>query len=165
VQNVNILRATQLLTPSLGAAKAGHIAILLYVFHNVLYAVTAFPLGALGDRTSKRLLLAVAYLIAAAMGVGWIFAVPSTGYLALLFALGGIFIAMEDALEAVIAADLLPEELRGTGYGVLATINGVGDFLASIVVGALWAHFLPVAGFAYAAVLGVAGSMVLLWLK
>ena len=157
-----ILRAMQMLAPSLGTAKAGHVAILLYVFHNVLYAVTAFPLGALGDRVSKRILLAVAYLISAAMGVGLVFPLTSFGYLALLFALGGIFIAMEDALEAAIAAELLPPKLRGTGYGVLATVNGVGDFVSSIVVGALWVHLSPAAGFGYAAVLSVVGSVILL---
>jgi len=155
------LRAAQMLTPGMGAARAGQIAISLYVLHNVLYAGMSFPIGALADRIGKRGLLAVGYGIAALMGIGWIVAVPSVWLLGLLFALGGTFIAAEDALESALAADLLPEVVRGTGYGVLATVNGLGDFLSSIVVGALWTAINPAAGFAYATVLFVVGAIVI----
>ncbi len=154
------LRATQMLTPGLGAAQAGQIAIGLYVFHNILYAGMSYPVGALADRFGKRGLLAIGYLIAAIMGLGWIFAFPQALYLSLLFALGGTFIAVEDALESAVAADLLPVEMRGTGYGVLATVNGLGDFVSSIVVGLLWTAVNPAAGFLYAAVLSVIGAAV-----
>jgi len=155
------LRAAQMLTPTMGAVQAGQVAIALYTLHNVLYAGMSFPIGALADRIGKRGLLAVGYGIAALMGIGWIVAVPSVWMLGLLFALGGTFIAAEDALEGALAADLLPEDVRGTGYGVLATVNGVGDFLSSIVVGALWTAINPAAGFAYATVLFVVGAIVI----
>jgi len=155
------LRAAQMLTPGMGAVQAGQVAIALYVLHNVLYAGMSFPIGALADRIGKRGLLALGYGVAALMGIGWIVAVPSVWMLGLLFALGGTFIAAEDALEGALAADLLPEEVRGTGYGVLATVNGLGDFLSSIVVGALWTAVNPAAGFAYATVLFVIGAVVI----
>ena len=155
------LRAAQMLTPEMGAARAGQIALALYVLHNVLYAGMSFPIGALADRIGKRGLLAVGYGVAALMGIGWIVAVPSVWMLGLLFALGGTFIAAEDALEGVLAADLLPEDVRGTGYGVLATVNGLGDFLSSVVVGALWTAVNPAAGFAYATALFFIGAIVI----
>jgi len=155
------LRAAQMLTPEMGAARAGQITLALYVLHNVLYAGMSFPIGALADRIGKRGLLAVGYGVAALMGIGWIVAVPSVWMLGLLFALGGTFIAAEDALEGVLAADLLPEDVRGTGYGVLATVNGLGDFLSSVVVGALWTAVNPAAGFAYATALFFIGAIVI----
>ncbi len=155
------LRAAEMLTPTLGAATAGQTAILLYVIHNVLYAGMAFPIGALADRVGKRGLLAAGYGVAALMSIGWIVAVPSVWYLAILFALGGTFIAAEDALEGAIAADLLPEDVRGTGYGVLATVNGLGDFMSSIIVGLLWTAFVPAVGFAYTAILSLLGAIVI----
>lgn len=155
------LRAAEMLTPTLGTAAAGQTAILLYVIHNMFYAGMAFPIGALADRIGKRGLLATGYGLAAVMGVGWIIAVPSVWYLGLLFALGGTFIAAEDALEGALAADLLPEDIRGTGYGVLATVNGLGDFVSSIVVGLLWTAFAPAVGFAYGAILSVLGAIVI----
>lgn len=152
------LRAAQMLTPSMGATLAGRTAIALYVVHNVFYAAMSYPIGALADRIGKRGLLALGYGTAALMGVGWIVAVPSTWYLGVLFALGGTFIAAEDTLEGALAGDLLPADVRGTGYGMLATVNGLGDFLSSVIVGALWTAVSPAAGFAYATVLFVAGA-------
>jgi len=149
------LRAAQMLTPSLGAAQAGQVAIALYATHNVFYAGMAYPVGWLSDRIGKRGLLAL----------GWIFAPPSPLLLGALFALGGTFIATEDTLEGALAADLLPAERRGTGYGVLATVNGAGDFVSSVVVGALWTAASPAAGFAYAGVLFVAGALVIFRLR
>jgi MFS family permease len=159
------LRAAQMLTPSLGAMQAGQIAIGLYAVHNVFYAGMSFPIGALADRIGKRDLLAAGYALAAVMGIGWIITGVSVPALGILFALGGTFIAAEDALEGALAADLLPEAVRGTGYGVLATVNGLGDFLSSIVVGFLWTAFNPAIGFAYAAVLFVAGAVILWRIK
>jgi len=155
------LRAFQLLTPALGVVQAGRTAIILYALHNVLYAGMSYPIGALADRLGKRGLLASGYLLAALMGLGWILSTSSVWSLAILFALGGTFIAAEDALEGALAADLLPEAVRGTGYGVLATVNGLGDFLSSIIVGLLWTAFNPAVGFAYATVLFLAGAVVI----
>ena len=159
------LRAAEILTPTMGATAAGLTAILLYVVHNILYAAMSFPIGALADKVGKRGLLAAGYALATVMAIGWIVAVPSVWYLGLLFALGGVFIAAEDTLEGAIAADLLPEEVRGTGYGVLATINGLGDLVSSIMVGFLWTSFAPGVGFGYSAILFVAGALVILKMK
>lgn len=52
-----ILRATQILTPVYGAAKAGSLAVSLYVSHNIFYALWAYPVGALSDKLGRRELL------------------------------------------------------------------------------------------------------------
>jgi hypothetical protein len=54
------------------------------------------------------------------------------------------------------------KEHHGMGFGVLATVNGVGDFLSSIVVGVLWTTCSPAVAFGYSTVLFAAGA-VLLW--
>jgi hypothetical protein len=64
-------------------------------------------------------------------------------------------------MERTVAADLLPENLRGTGYGTLATINGIGDFASSSIVGLLWSAVSPLIGFGYGAVLCMTGAIVL----
>ena len=64
--------------------------------------------------------------------------------------------------HGALAADLLPPELRGIGYGVLGTVNGLGDLFSSIIVGLLWTHVTSAAGFGYAAVLGLAGALLIL---
>jgi len=156
-----ILRAVELLTPQLGAALAGTVSVALYVLHNVVYAGMSYPVGALGDRVNKRTLLAMGYLLAALMGVALMLPLSSVGYLAFIFALGGFYIAVEDTLERALAAELLPEHIRSTGFGTLAAVNGLGDLLSSLIVGLLWTAFSPAVGFGYAALLSALGALIL----
>jgi MFS family permease len=156
-----ILMAAQVLKPVFGAVAANATAILLYVFHNIFYAGLSFPFGYLGDKMAKRKILSFGYLLSAVMCVGFIFIVPKFWYLSILFIIGGTFIASEDVLEGAIAGELLPENLKGTGYGALATVNGIGDFVSSIIVGLLWTHVSPAAGFLYAGILSISGAFII----
>ena len=168
-----ILRAVQLLTPSHGAARAATLAVGLYTVHNVVYASVSFPAGALGDRIrsggGRRRMLAAGYLLAGVMCAGFI-AAPQTSIsnlteLAALFVLGGMCVGIQDTLEKAVAAELLPAEIRATGYGVLATVNGIGDLISSMAVGFLWSAVSPSIGFAYAGVLMAAGGAAMLLLR
>jgi hypothetical protein len=69
--------------------------------------------------------------------------------------------APADALEGAPAAELLPAETRGLGYGMLGTVNGVGDLFSSIIVGVLLAQVSVTAGLVYAAVLSLAGAVLI----
>lgn len=159
-----ILRATQILQPQLDE-MAGQWAIGLYLVHNFIYAGFSTPVGALGDWFGKVKVLAMGYLVAVLMNVAFLFKPGHLLILGLLFALGGLFIAVEDSLERAVAADLLPEHLRATGFGTLAAVNGIGDLISSSIVGFLWAKFSPEAGFGYAAILSFLGAIVLIKLN
>lgn len=154
-----ILFATQKLTPVLGAGKAAGIAVALYVMHNVFYAGFSFVAGWLGDRFAKNLLLAVGYTLAGVMALAIVVLPPTVWMLALVFLLGGIYIALEETLEDSMCAELVEKAHHGMAFGVLATVNGVGDFISSIVVGALWTLFGTPVAFGYSAVLFFAGAL------
>ena len=155
-----ILRATQILTPQWGVARAAAISVGLYTFHNFVDAAVSYPAGALGDRIGKRGLLATGYMVGAVSYGGFIFAQPNIPSLAVLFGLAGIHHAFEQSLEKSLAAELISGEVRGTGFGVLATANGIGDLVSSVVVGTLWSVVNPAAGFLYAAVFAVVGAAI-----
>lgn len=159
-----ILRAATVLAQRGGLANAATLAVLLYAIHNACYAAACFPAGALGDRRSKRPLLVASYLLAAGTFAGFLFAPERFAGFAVLFALAGVSVAAHETLEKSLGAELLPAERRGTGFGLLATATGVGDFVSSIAVGALWSAVSPAAGFAYAAVFCAAGAFLLLFL-
>jgi MFS family permease len=159
-----ILRATQILFGA-GYANPVQLGVTLYIIHNIVYAVASYPAGALGDKIGKRRLLALGYGLSALMCVGFVFVPSNFLFLVILFMLGGMFIAIEDSLERALAADMLPQEIRGTGFGVLAAVNGVGDFVSSIMVGFLWASFSPAGGFLYAGALSLVGMTLMLRLK
>lgn len=157
-----ILRAVALLTPGYGSVAAGQMAIGLYIFHNVVYAAASYPAGWLGDRYNKRKLLALGYALFALMCAGFLIANGSLLVLIGLFALAGLYVALVDCMERALAADLLPSDKRGTGYGALATVNSFGDLTASIAVGLLWTHVSIASGFLYSAALTMLGAVALL---
>lgn len=154
-----ILLATQKMTPLFGAPKAASLAVALYVLHNVLYALFSMVAGWLADRFQKNRLLAAGYALGAVMAV-CIIALPAGLWtFALVFALGGIYVAVEETLEDSFCAELVGEEHHGMAFGVLATVNGVGDFVSSVVVGGLWTLAGTGVAFAYSALLFLAGSI------
>jgi len=154
------LRAMRLLTPAMGASRATAAAVLLYTLHNIVYAGASYPVGMLGDRWSKRGLLLTGYLLFAVMCVGFALVGASVLGLGFLFVLAGAYVALVDAMEGALAADLLPTELRGTGYGVLGMVNGVGDLVSSVVVGYLLTVSVHLS-FGYGAVLTALGAIAL----
>lgn len=157
-----ILLATQKLTPEVGAAKAASIAVALYVLHNVFYAGFAVIAGWLADRFPKNIVLAAGYALAAAMVLAIMFLPLTVWTLGGIFIIGGVYVAIEETLEDSFCAELVGEDHHGMAFGTLATVNGVGDFLSSIIVGTLWSEFGTTIAFGYSAVLFLAGAMLLL---
>jgi hypothetical protein len=78
--------------------------------------------------------------------------------LGLVFVLGGIYIAVEETAEDSFTAELVGESQHGIAFGTLGMVNGVGDFVSSVVVGLLWTRFGTSIAFTYSAVLFIAGS-------
>jgi MFS family permease len=157
-----ILRATQELTPAHGFARASMLAVALYTFYNVVNAAASYPAGVLADRIGKRGLLAFGYLLATVAFAAFLFAPPTVPALAVLFALAGVHGGIQASVEKSLAAEILPSRSRGSGYGVLATVNGVGDLVSSVVVGALWSGVSANAGFIYAGAFTLLGAILIL---
>jgi len=157
-----ILLATQKLAPTLGATKAASIAVGLYVLHNIFYASFAPIAGWLADRFKKQFVLAAGYALAAAMAVAVIVLPASPWTLGLVFMLGGTCNGIVETLEDTLCAELVGEEHHGMAFGVLATVNGAGDFMSSIIVGSLWTAFGTGVAFSFSATLFCLGALLVL---
>ncbi|MFZ5852465.1 MAG: MFS transporter [Actinomycetota bacterium] len=151
-----ILRATQLLTAGgRSVTAAASLAIVIYAGHNVVASLVALGGGHWLDTAGPRVVFvagAAAYVVAYAG-----FAAPLHSPWALLgfFGLAGTGIGLAETAESAFVARVLPDDLRGSGFGLLGGLQSVGDLLASTVVGVLYAVVSPTAGFAYAAALMV----------
>ncbi len=147
-----ILRATQLLhNGATTLALATLLAILLYSGHNAFGAVVAYLGGHWLDRSSARVVFATGaglYLLAY---LGFSLDLHSPAELLVAFALAGSGIGLAETAESTLFARLLPDHLRGSGYGVLGATQAVGDLTSSAVVGVLYVAVSPTVGFAYAA--------------
>ena len=155
-----ILYAVAALTPKYGAVRAATISVGLYALHNIVYAGISYPAGALADRLNKRVLLALGYSVGALTALLLALNITSIAALVVVFILGGAYVGVEETLEDSLAAELLPDAVRGMGFGTMALVNGVGDFISSLCVGWLWAAFGATVGFGFALVLMTIGIVV-----
>ncbi len=156
-----ILRATELLDTSRSHQHAVQLALLLYTLYNVAATLMSVPAGRSGDRTGHTPVLAAgiaAFLLAYAA-----FAVSGDDLLVLgvAFVLAGIAIGLVETAEHASVADLAPDHIRGSAFGLLAAVQSFGNLLASAVAGILWTAISPTAAFGYAAVL-MLGALALL---
>jgi MFS family permease len=154
-----ILRAQELLSPSLGTIVASAFAIGLYTFNNIVYAIVSYPIGVLSDRYSKKSILSIGYAIFGLLCFGFIFAGSSKIILVILFALIGIYTAIIESSQPALASMLINKRLRGTGFGTMSTIDGIGDFFSSIVVGFLWTSLSPAIGLGFGGILAVLAAV------
>jgi MFS family permease len=155
-----ILWATQAWTPIYGLARGAQLAMLFYVGYNAVYAVSCYVSGALADRFPKRYVLAIGYSTAVIPAFALMMPGASLLKFAVVFAMSGVYMGAWETLESATAAETLPAEIRGTGFGVLATVNGIGDFLSSATVGILWS-ITPRAAMSLVMVASVIGSAII----
>ena len=160
-----ILRAENLLTPSLGAIGAGTFAVALYTFSNVVYALVAYPIGVLADSASKRVILSVGFGVFGILCIGFAFADEQKWLLIVLFALSGIYTAIIESSQPALASTLIPENQHGTGFGLMSSVDGIGDFISSIAMGILWTTLSPNVGFAAAGVTALASALILAMMR
>ena len=157
-----LLRVQEVLTPLNGIIIAASVSILLYTIRNIAQALADYGIGSLSDKLGRKSLLAsFGFFLFGITSLGFVYA-TDIYFFVFLFVLSGISAATYTALEKAYAADLLPSSIRGTGYGVLQTIDGIGDFVSSFVVGTIWALISPELSFVYAALLSFVSTLLLL---
>jgi MFS family permease len=160
-----ILAATQLLAPSLGLVRAAQVAGLLYVWRNVVQVAASFPAGVLADRLGARRVLVAGYALgvatAALTALAFALGSGSMVLLAAIFGVGGLYMAVQEALESTVTAGLVEAPVLATGYGALGTVNGAAKFVSSAAVGLLWTAVSPQFGFTIAALMMAVGTIAL----
>ena len=121
-------------------SKSGTIAILCYVFYNLVYAGFSFPLGKLSDKFGKSKIYASGLIIFSAVYLG--FALSSSLLIIwILFALYGIYSASTEGISKAWISDFVSNEQKGTAIGLLAMLNSFAIMLGSLLTGILWDQF------------------------
>ena len=157
-----ILLAVQSLLPYHSQSMAVGIATMLYVAHNCVYACFSIIAGWLADRFNKGYLLVITYLLAAVMALMIALLHLNIVVLSAIFVIAGIYVAMEETLEDSMCAELVEKSHHGMAFGVLATANGIGDFVSSALIGILWATSGIAIAFGFSAMLFVTGALLIL---
>ncbi|MGC2310332.1 MAG: MFS transporter [Candidatus Babeliaceae bacterium] len=138
--------------------------LLLYTLFSIARSIAEYIIGFLSDFFGRIYLLAfVGFGLFGVVCLLMMLPFKALSFYILIFVLAGISTAAVTALEKAYAADLLPEQIRGTGYGFLQMIDGIGDLISSIIVGFLWSAISPLLGFTYAALLSFISLVLLLF--
>jgi MFS family permease len=134
------------------------------VVMNVVYSISAYPLGSLSDWLDRKLMLAVGFVT---LIVSDLVLARATGLAGVMtgVALWGLHMGMTQGLLAALVANEAPANLRATSFGIFNFVSGVALLLANLIAGLLWETIGPdatfVAGAAFT-VIGLVGTLIAL---
>jgi MFS family permease len=110
---------------------------LMLMTFNLIYSLLAGPLGALSDKVGRRRLIIIGWVTYGLVYLG--FALSNTGWqIWAMFGLYGVYYAATEGSARALIADLVPQERRGTAYGIYNAAIGLTAFPASAIAGLLW---------------------------
>jgi MFS family permease len=147
------LRAQNLGVPTL-------VVPLLYLFMNVIYAVSAFPFGIVSDKIGRKAVLLIGFAIFFIVYGGFAFA-SSSLVIWVLFPLYGLYYGLTDGVSRALVSDLTPPHLKATAFGTYYFVVGAVALPASLIAGALWQTVGPTSAFLYGAFMAVAALLVI----
>ncbi|MEQ1604068.1 MAG: MFS transporter [Pyrinomonadaceae bacterium] len=96
--------------------------------------------GDLSDRLGRKTLIISGWIIYALVYVGFAF-VSSVWQCWLLFIIYGMYFGLTEGVEKAFVADMVPEEKRGTAYGLYNLAFGITVFPASLIFGLIWSQY------------------------
>ncbi len=132
---------------------------LVFIFMNVVYALSAYPAGILSDRFGRPGLIVAGFIVIIFADLVLAFA---TGIWAVMAGvmLWGLYLGLTQGVLSALVADSAPARLRGTAFGMFNLVSGIAMLLASVIAGLLWdrygapAPFIASAAFASLALVG-----------
>jgi MFS family permease len=136
--------------------------VLMLVVFNFACAATSLPAGVLSDRLGRRRVITLGWFIYVLVYLGFALA-SELWQVWLLFACYGVYYGVVEGVARAFVADLVPEEKRGTAYGLYHGVVGLTLLPASLIAGWLWQAYSPAApfyfgaGLAFIAMLGIMG--------
>jgi MFS family permease len=129
-----------LILKSRDISESSTLAIFGYIFYNIVYAVSSFPMGSLSDKLGKRNIFTLGLVLFSLVYFGFAF-IPDIYLLWILFALYGIYAASTEGISKAWISDIIPDERRGTAIGLATLITGICVMIGSFATGFLWDKF------------------------
>ncbi len=128
------------------------LAPLVLVVLNLVYAFSSFPAGVVADRVDKIGALTIGLVPLVLADVAFALSGGIPGFILGLM-LWGLHLGLTQGIVAAIIADAVPDNMRGTGFGVYNMLSGVALLAASFGAGLIWDIASPAATFAASAVI------------
>lgn len=134
---------------------------ILWMFLHLSKVVSSLIGGSLSDKFGRKKLIFSGWVLYALVYLGFAF-VSEAWQAWTLFLIYGIYFGLTEGAEKALVADLVPQEKRGTAFGLYNLAFGVTVFPASLLLGGIWNWFGASAAFIFSAVLSILAAIFLL---
>ena len=108
-----------------------------YIFYNLIYAISSYPLGALADRIGMKKILVSGLILFAIVYVGMAYAESQLVFLVLFF-LYGIYAAATEGIAKAWITNICQKNNTATAIGTYTAFQSLVTLLASSFAGLIW---------------------------
>ncbi|MCX6252441.1 MAG: MFS transporter [Bacteroidetes bacterium] len=112
----------------------------IYIFYNLIYAASSYPVGIMADRIGLKIMLIIGLFLFSVVYSGMGFA-SSIVTFALLFFLYGIYAAATEGISKAWITNIADKSETATAIGFYTSFASIFSLLASSIAGLLWFAF------------------------
>lgn len=112
----------------------------IYIFYNLIYALTAFPLGSFADKIGLKTMFVFGLIIFSLVYFGMGFTTNLYVIIALFFGYG-IYAAATEGISKAWITNISKEENTATAIGTYTAFQSIATMLASMLAGLIWLYF------------------------
>ena len=112
----------------------------IYIFYNLIYALTAFPLGSIADKIGLKKMFIFGLVIFSLVYLGM--GLTTNLYLIIALFFGyGIYAAATEGISKAWITNISKDEDTATAVGTYSAFQSIVAMFASILAGLLWFYF------------------------
>ncbi len=116
------------------------LTIIVYVFYNLVYALSSYPLGAIADKIGLKKVLCFGFILFAIVYL--LFAFSNSIILVFIgFFIYGIYASATEGIAKAWITNIVHEKNPGTALGFYTSCQSLCSLLASALAGFLWMTF------------------------
>ncbi|MEN3043726.1 MAG: MFS transporter [Candidatus Hydrothermales bacterium] len=130
---------------------------------NLIKALSSLPAGYFADKFGKKRVLLLGWLIYSLSYLGFAYSISFSSFI-FFFILYGLYFGLTEGVERALVSSFLPEDKKGTGFGLFYFVQGFGLLFASFLFGILWEIFGTKVPFLVCSLLSFLASLLLLFL-
>lgn len=135
--------------------------ILAYIFYNLVYALSSYPMGILADRFGMKKIFVLGLLLFALVYGGFALN-PAPFMVFVLFFLYGLFAAASEGVAKAWISNISAAEETATAIGLYTSLQSICAFTASSIAGLIWSNAGSAAIFYFSSFLALVTMIYLL---
>ncbi|WP_276370184.1 MFS transporter [Chryseolinea sp. H1M3-3] len=112
----------------------------VYIFYNLIFALCAFPIGIVADRSGLKVIFIIGLAIFTLVYLGMAFNTNLYIFFGLFF-LYGVYAAATEGISKAWISNITDKKDTATAIGTYTGLQSICTLLASSLTGLLWFHF------------------------